>query len=262
MADITALQLIQRIVAKTGAAGAPQSVDHVSAGDPTRLVTGIAVMAMATLEGLKAAAAAGRNLVITYDGAFWSGNDDFNRLEANTLFAQKRDLLRAHDMVVFNLHDHWRDRMPDGIAAGMAMALGWNAEPADANFFRRPATTLLGLATELSDRLGDKTLRAVGDPGLPVTTVAASFGNTARVPGIALLNGPADVLVCGYAHEWEVVEYCQDMIAAGRKKGLILLGDNASLQPGMKYCASWIREFVPEVPVEFFPAAEPYWNPA
>jgi putative NIF3 family GTP cyclohydrolase 1 type 2 len=259
MVDITALQFTNRILYKTGAPGRAQTVDHVSAGDPTRTVTGIAVMAMATLEGLKAAAAANRNLVITYDPAFWSINDDLDHMETDLLFIEKRDLIRARNMVVFNLHDHWRDRMPDGIAAGMAQALGWQAD--NANLFRRPPTTLLALAQELGSKLNDKTLRVVGDPKLSVATVATSFGNTAQMPGIALLNGHADVVICGYAHEWETVEYAQDMIAAGLQKGLILLGENASVSAGMQYCADWIGSFVTEVPIQFFPAPEPYWTP-
>jgi len=262
MADILAQQLIQRILAKTGATNRPQTVDRISAGDPTQPVTGIAVTTLASLEVLKAAAKAGRNLVLTYDPAFWSTADDLARLETNSLFAEKRDFLRSHNMVLFNLHDHWRDRMPDGIAVGMAQALGWQAETSDANLFRRPATTLLGLAQELSEKLDDKTLRVVGDPKLPVATVATAFGRVERLAGIALINRPLDVVVCGYAWEWELVEYAQDMIAAGGKKGLVLLGQNASLSAGMKYCAGWIKEFVPEVPVEFFANPEPYWNPA
>ena len=261
MADITALQLIKRILDKTGAPNRPQTIDRVSAGDPTQAVTGIAVTAMATLDGLKAAAAANHNLVITYDPAFWSTNDDLDHMETDPLFIEKRDLIRAHGMVVFNLHDHWRDRMPDGIAAGMAQALGWPADAANANLFRRPPTTLLALARELGEKLNDRTLRVVGDPKLAVATVAASFGNTAQMPGIALLNGPADVVICGYAHEWECVEYAQDMIAAGLQKGLVLLGENASISAGMKYCADWIGSFVTEVPIRFYPAPEPYWTP-
>lgn len=261
MADITALQLITRILGKAGAPNRPQTIDHVSAGDPTRAVSGIAVMALATLDGLKAAAAAGHNLVITYDPAFWSTDDNLDHMETDALFTEKRDLIRAHSMVVFNLHDHWRDRMPDGIAAGMAQALNWQADTGNANLFRRTPTTLLALAQELGSKLDDKTLRVVGDPKLAVATVAASFGNTAQVPGIALLNGPADVVICGYAHEWETVEYAQDMIAAGLKKGLILLGENASVSAGMKHCADWIGSFVTEAPIRFYPAPEPYWAP-
>ncbi len=260
MAEITALELIQRILAKTGAPNRPQTVDRVSAGDPTQAVTGVAVMALATMEGLNAAAAAGRNLVITYDPAFWSTNDDLAQVKAQALFAQKRDFLRAHSMVVFNLHDHWRDRMPDGITTGMAQALAWQPETGTANLFRRPQGTLLTLAQELGAKLNDKTLRVVGDPALPVSLVATNFGDTSRAAGLALLNGPCDALVVGYAHEWEVVEYAQDMISAGRKKGLVLLGQQASVESGMKYCAAWLAAFIKDVPVMHIPGSEPYWN--
>jgi hypothetical protein len=127
--------------------------------------------------------------------------------------------------------------------------------------FKRPAATLLALAQELSIKLDDKTLRVVGDPKLPVSVIATSFGNTPQMAGIGLLNTPIDVLVCGYAHEWEVVEYAQDMIAAGLKKGLVLLGEGASIGPAMASCADWIRSFVPEVQVNFVSLPEPYWNP-
>ena len=259
MSDLTALQLIQRVIAKSGAQGRPQTVDFVSAGDPTRTVTGIAVMGQATLEGLRQAAAANANLVFTYDPAFWATGDNLTRMETDALFLEKRDFIRAHDLVVFNLHDHLRDAMPDRIAAGMGQALGWQSDPANINLFRRPPSSLLALAQELSAKLDDKTLRVVGDPNLAVATVAASFGNTRKIPAIALLNGPADVLVCGYTWEWEMVEYAQDMISVGLKKGLVLLGENASVQAGMKSTADWIKTVVTEVPVTFISLPEPYW---
>ena len=255
-----ALELIQRVVARTGAAERATTVDHVAAGDPASAVTGIATMSQATLQGLQQAAAAKANLVFSYDPAFWTTGNDAARLETDPLFQDKRDFIAAHQMVVFTLRDHLHDARPDLIATGMARALDWTPQAGDANLFRR-RTSLLGLAQELGSMLDDKTLRVVGDPRLPVATIATSFGNTAQMDGIARLNGPADVLVCGYAREWEVVEYAQDMVAAGLKKGLVLLGENASVQPAMKYCADWIKGFVSEVPVTFIPLPEPYWNP-
>jgi hypothetical protein len=29
----------------------------------------------------------------------------------------------------------------------------------------------------------------------------------------------------------------------------------------MKYCADWLKGFVTEVPIDFVPAAEPFWRP-
>jgi len=260
MAAITALQLIARILEKSGATNRPQTIDHVSAGDPTTQVTGVATMAIASLECLKQAAAAGRNLVLTYDPAFWSGNDSFDRLEDNGLFLEKRDFIRAHNLVCFNLHDHWRDRMPDGMVTGMAAGLGWAQYQRGPLAFQLPSTTLLELARDLQTRLNDPTLRVVGDPRLAVRNVAALWGNGAQMPAIQLLNTDIDVLITGYAREWEAVEYAQDMIATGQKKALILLGEAASIDLGMKYCAEWVATFVPEVPVEFIPSHLPYWG--
>jgi putative NIF3 family GTP cyclohydrolase 1 type 2 len=106
-------------------------------------------------------------------------------------------------------------------------------------------------------------MRVVGDPQLPVTRAIASWGYVSQFPGIPLLARPdIDVLIVGETREWEVVEYAQDMISSGKKKALILLGHVVSEQAGMKYCAEWLRTFVSEVPIEFIPAAEPFWTPA
>ena len=258
---ITALQFISRILDKTGAPNRDKTIDHVAAGDPTTAVTGIATMALASMEGLKRAAAAGRNLILSYDPPFWSGNDDLDRIEGNSLFLEKRDFIRAHNLVCFNLHDHWRDRAPDGVAEGMAKALGWTQYQAgNPALLHLPPTSLESLARDLQSRLDDPTIRVVGDPKLEVRSVGATWGTANQMPAIKLLNSPVDVVITGYAREWEAVEYVQDMIATGQKKGLILLGEAASVDWGMKYCAEWISSFITEVPVEFIASGKAYWS--
>jgi len=260
---IMALQFITRILDKTGAPNRGKTIDHVSAGDPTTAITGIATMALASMEGLKRAAAAGRNLILSYDPPFWSGNDDLDRIEGNSLFLEKRDFIRAHNLVCFNLHDHWRDRAPDGVAVGMAKALGWTQYQADAGnpaMLHLPPTSLESLARDLQSQLDDPTIRVVGDPKLEVRSVGAMWGTADQMPAIKLLNSAVDVVITGYAREWEAVEYAQDMIANGQKKGLILLGEVASVDLGMKYCAEWISSFITEVPVEFIGSDKAYWS--
>ena len=258
---ITALQFISRILDKTGAPNRDKTIDHVAAGDPTTAVTGIATMALASMEGLKRAAAAGRNLILSYDPPFWSGNDDLDRIEGNSLFLEKRDFIRAHNLVCFNLHDHWRDRAPDGVAVGMAKALGWTQYQADnPALLHLPPIRLEALARDLQARLDDPTIRVVGDPKLEVRSVGAMWGTANQMPAIKLLNSPVDVVITGYAREWEAVEYVQDMIATGQKKGLILLGEAASVDWGMKYCAEWISSFITEVPIEFIGSGKAYWS--
>lgn len=257
-APITALQAIQLVLDHVGAGYRAATIDHVSAGDPLTAVTGIAVTPIASLAALHQAADGGHNLVITYDPAFWSTGDNLDGLEANALFRMKRDLIQAHHMVVFNLHDHWRDRVPDGLNEGMARALGWTM-PKDRSVFEIAPTTLLLLARSLAGRFGDPTIRVVGDPALAVSRVAMALGNAAQLPTIALLNGPADVVLAGYCREWEAVEYVQDMIASGARKAMILLGETVSAAPGMQACAEWLKT-ITDLPVVYVAQAPGFWS--
>lgn len=123
------------------------------------------------------------------------------------------------------------------------------------------AISLQHLAKELKSKLKIRTMRVVGDPHLPIRHAIASWGYVSQFPGIPLLARPdIDVLIVGETREWEVVEYAQDMISSGKKIALILLGHVVSEQSGMKYCAEWLKPFIPEVPVEFVPAVEPFWT--
>ncbi len=260
---ITALQFIDRIRKNCALPTSAGATDYVVAGDPTTAVTGIATMAIASIDSMKGAVAASKNLIVTLEPTFWNDDDNLDRFEGNALFKFKRDFIRTNNLVCFHLHEDWPLKGPDGIAVGMSKELGWDSyivDPTNPTKFKLPPTTLLGLAQELSRKLDDKTMRVVGDPNLSVSNVAAKWGNASQMPAIHLLNDPVEVVIVGYTHEWEAVEYAQDMISAGQKKGLILLGESKSEQAGMKYCAEWLKTFITEVPVEYISVNEPYWN--
>jgi putative NIF3 family GTP cyclohydrolase 1 type 2 len=261
---LTAAQVIERIKAHVGIPWREHTVDNIIAGAPETPVRGIATTMMATLDVVQRAAAAGRNMVITHESTFFSHQDSTSEIAADETYQFKLDFLRRHDMVVFHFHDHWHGHRPDGIATGMARELGWE-KYADADNPRRftlPPTTLARLASQMESRLKIRTMRVVGDPKLAVSRVIASWGYVSQMPGIPLLARPdIDVLVVGETREWELVEYAQDMIASGKKKALILLGHVVSEQAGMNYCAEWLRSFIPEIPVDFVAAAEPFWRP-
>ena len=260
---VPALEFLDRIRQRSGVPARPQTLDRVVAGDVTAEINGIACMALATFDGLKAAAASGRNLVIALEDCWWSDNDNLARLEGNGTYKAKRDFIRAHNMVVARFGDHIADMKPNPVAMGMAQQLGWldhAADQADPVRFTIAPTTLLDLTRMLQTSLGARTLRAVGDPKMAVSRIGAIWGNAAQMPSIHLLNSDIDVLLVGYTREWEAVEYAQDQVAIGMKKGLISLGQAASEQSGMKYFADWLKTIVDEVPVDYVPLAEPYWN--
>jgi len=56
------------------------------------------------------------------------------------------------------------------------------------------------------------------------------------------------------------VEYVRDAADAGLRKAIILLGHCVSEEAGMRYLASWLGELLPDVPVEFLPAGDPFWS--
>lgn len=263
-ATLTAAEVIERIKANVGVAWQQRTVDNIIAGTPGTPVKGIATTMMATLEVLQRAAASGKNMVITHESTFYSHQDAVDQLGQDETYRYKLDLLNRHAMVVFHFHDHWHRRQPDGIAVGMARELGWekNADAQNPRLFTFPPLPLSRFARQIAERMGIRTMRVLGDPKLPVRRVLASWGYVSQFPGISLAARPdIDVLVVGETREWELVEYVQDMIAAGKKKALILLGHVVSEQAGMKYCAEWLRGFITEVPIEFIPAPEPFWRP-
>jgi putative NIF3 family GTP cyclohydrolase 1 type 2 len=262
--SIAAAQVIDRIKANVGVAWRAETVDRIIAGAPDTAVKGIATTMMATLDVVERAAAAGRNFVITHEPTFYSHLDTTDALEQDATYRHKADFLRSHDMVVFRFHDHWHARRPDGIATGMTRELGWEkqVDPQNPRQFVFDGVPLAQLAKDMQTRLGIRTMRVIGDPKLVVKRVMANWGYASPAPGMPNFARPeVDVLVIGETREWELVEYAQDTIKAGQKKALIVLGHVVSEQSGMKYCAEWLRGFIPDLPIDFVPAPEPFWAP-
>lgn len=238
-------------------------VDRIIAGSPDTEVKGIGTTMMATFDALKDAVKAGTNFVITHEPTYWSHPDTLTSLQDDPLYKTKLDYIRQHNIVSYHFHDHWHALRPvDGINYGMQQQMGWTGymDSANQRMFTLPPTTLLALAKDFQTKLGDRTMRVIGDPHLPVRRVCESWGNCSEFPGVDFLNSDADVLVIGETQDWNLIEYAQDLVSSGQKKALILLGHVRSEMFGMKYCAEWLKTFVPEVPVKFISTIEPYWN--
>ncbi len=262
-AGLTAGEVIDRMKQHVGGPWREGGVDGYKAGTPETVVTGVATTMMATFDALKAALAQGCNMVITHEPTYWSHPDTLTYIQDDPLYRVKRAFLEKHNMVSYHLHDHWHALKPiDGINYGTMQLMGWikymHAE--NPRLFTLPPTTLLALARDFQKKMNDRTLRVVGDPQMPVRIVYESWGNCSQFPGAQFMNSDADVLVIGEAQDWDLVEYAQDLVSSGKKKGLILLGHVLSEQWGMTYCAEWLKGFVTEVPVKFVRIVEPYWN--
>jgi putative NIF3 family GTP cyclohydrolase 1 type 2 len=262
---LTAREVVQRIQEHVGVPWQKETVDTFKAGDPDTKVTGIAVTMMATFDVLQRAAASGANLIITHEPTFYNHLDDLKEIpqkENDAVLAEKLAFIKEHHLVVWRFHDHWHRRTPDGIEAGMTHALGWEAFQDKQNqyLFTIPETSLEKLAADLKARLELHTMRVVGDPQMKVTRVALSPGSAGMQREIGALEKPdIQLLITGESREWETVEYAADAVSEKQNKALIVLGHIPSEQAGMEECTRWLKTFVSEVPVNFVPAAQPFW---
>ena len=150
-ATITAAEVIARIKSNVGIPWREQTVDNIIAGSADTPVRGIATTMMATLDVMKRAAAAGKNMVITHEPTFYSHQDNIDQLKDDPVYLFKTDFIREHNMVSFHFHDHWHRRSPDGIALGMARELAWEkyADPDNLCVFTIPQTPLARLANDI-----------------------------------------------------------------------------------------------------------------
>ena len=251
-APLTAQQAIDRIA--KGAA--------LSAGDPQTPVHGIAASAMATMDVLTRASKENANLIVTLEPVFFGRTDA--PLPDDPVYLAKKAFIEKHGLAVWRIGDLWRARKPDPFALGLAGALAWKPYQVGGDPLRYdlPAVTLEALAGRLKAQLKARAgIRVVGAPETRVRRIAL-------LPGVSPLAATmkslpeSDVVIAGETREWESVEYAQDTVAAGQKKGLIMLGRVLSEEPGMNICAQWLKTLVPEAPVRWIPTGDPYWRPA
>ena len=280
VAPISAAGVIDRIRKSIGVEWKSETVDTIKAGDPATVVSGVVATAMASLNVLHQAVAAGANLVITCEPTFYSRSDlpgppagrgagpaaasAVAAPASDPVYAAKNAFIEKNRLVVFRLNDHWRLRRPDPFAVGLAAALGWSIPQGSGNPSRHaiPPAALSTLAQEIAKKLGSRGgVRVVGDPQTMVRTAALLPGSTPIAAALEALPA-ADVVVAGEVREWESVEYARDVTFSGQRKGLVLVGRVVSEEGGMRECAKWLGTLVPEVPVRHVSAGDPYWRPA
>jgi putative NIF3 family GTP cyclohydrolase 1 type 2 len=273
-ATVTAQEVVDRIRTAVGVEWKAATVDGFKAGEPSTPVTGIVTTSLATLDVMRRAVKSGANLIVTAGPTFYSRTDSPtppagrgrgapSPPSPDPVFAAKHDFIRANHIVVWRFSDHWRLRTPEPFAQGLGEALGWakagtNGDPAR---LVAPAVTLEALAARVKSRLDARGgVRVVGRPQTRVRTIALLPGTRPIQDTVALLP-QVDAIIAGEIREWESSEYARDVVNAGLGKGLILVGRSLSEDAGMRVCAEWLRPLVPEAPVRWLPAGDPYWRP-
>jgi putative NIF3 family GTP cyclohydrolase 1 type 2 len=260
-AALTAGQVVERIQKNLGAPWRGGMTDTFKTGGPDTAVKGIVSTMMSTFDVLKRSAAAGKNMVITHEPTFWTGNDDVSQFQNDLLYKKKAAFIKEHDLVIWRFHDHLHAQRPDKSHAGLIRQLGWDkyASAENAQVCTFPPITLKELARDVEKRLNIKGIRVIGDPAAQVSRGGIAQG--APPFHASRLFQQVDVIVAGEQREWEGVEYAWDLQSAGEQKGMILIGHWVSEEAGMRLTADWLKTFITEVPIEWISAGEPFWRP-
>lgn len=283
---ITSLEVMERIQKNVGVPWQSQRPDGYSdgilVGSSDTVVTGVVTTYTPTLQILKRTIASGKNTIICRESPFYSRGERSplyfregpappkELIDKDAVYQAKQELISQHNLVIIRLFDNWDARSSDGQLKALTRALGWDAhhivtdngpetyDPRNV-YFQLPATPLSALAHHLKQSLKIQAIRVIGDPKSQIRNVALVHGLLLVAEAERILNRHSvDLVVAGDAVEWEVGPYFQDLVTARMSKGLILLGDEASEEPGCGELATWLKTFITEVPIEWMPAGEPF----
>ena len=216
---------------------------------------------------------AGRGAAAPDDAAAPVGGGRGQSMENDALYKVKSGYIAANNLIVYRFFENWKARQPDPQLVGLLKALGWdkNYKPPEgvpwathhAAFVAIPPSTLREAAQNIKKTLRMRSIRIVGEPDTRVSKAAVSHGIALLVDLERYVAEPGvDLVIMGEAiWENEGTQYFFDLVAEGQKKGLLIIGQEVSSEPGCGEMAAWLKSFISEVPVEWIPTGEPSWLP-
>lgn len=259
-------KVVDKIIDACEAPPLDKTCDLLMAGDWNNEVTGIATTFMATVEVIQAAISKGVNLIITHEPTFFTGWDQTEWLQNDEIYHHKLKLINDHKINIWRFHDRMHMTKPDKIFEGIDKDLGWQqyGDPKFRNCYTLPATTVIELTDFLKKALNVKMARIVGAVNSKVERVGFLGGGGSlglgreEMPAELMRDANLDALICGDITEWTTCAYVRDAAQLGFNKAMIILGHNRTEEAGMKYLPDWLKTLVPEVPIYFLEAGEPF----
>jgi putative NIF3 family GTP cyclohydrolase 1 type 2 len=261
MGKLTAGEVVDRIKKNNGIPWNDKTFrDKFHIGGPDMEVHGIATSFGANFRVLDLADKAGLNMVIVHEPTFYSDADVIDWIKNDPMYTWKLDWATKHNIVVWRIHDHWHAHKPDGIQTGWDNAIGWNKylEEGSLTHWKLPPTTLGELAKYVAKTLNSRSVRVVGDPNLPVSTVWR--GGHLLAQNVTAMQSPADCIIVSECTEYDSFEYVRDTVLSGAKKGAIFIAHSVGEDEGMRNFATWAKPFIPEVPIQFIPTGDEFWT--
>lgn len=222
--NLSASEITNRIIAKTGVAAIQKTVDVIKEGNPQTPVTGIVTTMFATMPVLREAVAKNCNLIIVHEPLYYNHADETQRFEKDKVFLEKQKFIRDNNLVIWRFHDYIHSMKPDGITKGIVEKLGWKKYLAEGNEdrFILPEMTLDDLLKNLKKTFPGNAFYVVGKPEMKIKNVCFAAGAPGSANHISLLqNTEIDVIIGGETQQWETYEYVRDAVDQGKNKAVI-----------------------------------------
>ena len=273
-------EVIQTIIRATEVRPFPEgkTCDVLIAGDPEKEVRRIGSTFMATVDVIRRAIEEKVDLIITHEPTWFTGGDSLEWVGDDPVYLAKKKLVDESGIAIWRFHDYMHFAREDGIYRGFDRQTGWRfyrmpSLPADQavmpgirfdGCYEIPETTLRGLASFLQTTFHMPDIRYIGDPDMPVRRVGVLPGGGSlglgieQMPMQLMARRNLDVLLCGDLTEWTLPAYVRDAYQMGMNRAIIVLGHERSEEPGMKYLGDWLSFLLPDLPVVFLDAEEPF----
>jgi len=252
----TTLDIRKYVLSQVPAIDPEKTVDTVKIGDPTRPVKKAGVCWYPSIETIKAAHAAGCDLLICHEPTFWEHAAPEQEWRHKAPGDAKRKFLEETGMVILRAHDTM-DRWPEvGIRDSWARVLGLEnppqADPADPfrAIYRMKPVRLRDFAREVARRikpLGEDSVQVMGDPERLVSRPAIGVGCIS--PDAPEVEAGADVVIGCFdgASYWRSRERLHEMGAA-----VITLEHGTTEMPGMESLYKHLAGKFPQIQFEYF----------
>ncbi|HIJ74231.1 MAG TPA: hypothetical protein HPP83_09040 [Candidatus Hydrogenedentes bacterium] len=235
-----------------------RTVDTVKTGDPKRPVKKAGVCWYASIETIRAAHAAGCDLLICHEPTFWQHETPEGRWRDREPGLTKKKFLEETGMVVLRAHDTWDQWPKIGIRDSWAAWLGLDKRVYESKghrlhaIYEIPEQTLRQFAQYVARKigpLGEDSVQVMGDPERKVSRPAVGVGCAG--PDESVVDAGADVLIVCFdgAPYWAVRERLHEYGAA-----IITLEHGTTEMPGMENMCKHFAEKFPEI--EFVYLAE------
>ena len=262
---MTAGDVVARIKAHLGVEWREATYrDTFKSGGPDIEIAGIATTCFVTLDVIRRATAKGLNLIVSHEDTFWNDRDDVAIVQADPLYARKRALLTASNVVVSpppRPHARTASRFDLRRIGPRRGPRPQTRESTGVAPLRHPRDDAGSAGVRRPGAHGSTRAAVVGDPKAAITRVRLGVGYAS--PPVD--DPEIDVLISGEQQEtdgtFDSQPYAVDAAAIGLAKGLILLGHTVSEEAGMLEMARWLAGIVPELPVELVAGGEPVWDP-